>query len=121
MKGNFIHSGNYRITEFQVCCSARLYDGFLSRIACGMKMRSIPQLTTGRPGRCQPHVPRDSNAVAAYFNFVFRYHQAEFKGLPTDVFARLCPPNSVVRWKLVMNRLTRAHSMHRLPSPIGID
>ncbi len=85
-EGNFIHSGNYRITEFQ----AALLSQALRRLPEQNRLRDenaiylnsqLEDLDGVSPMRRDTRETRE-----AYFNFVFRYHQAEFKGLPTDVF-----------------------------------
>ncbi|MBY5958496.1 DegT/DnrJ/EryC1/StrS family aminotransferase [Membranicola marinus] len=84
--GNFIQSGNYRITEFQ---AAILIEGLkrmpgqnATRDANGAYLnallKDIPGITPLR---------RDERETKkAYFNFAFRYHQEEFKGLSVDRF-----------------------------------
>ncbi len=85
-EGNFIQSGNYRITDFQ---AAVLIE----------QLKRLPQQNQTRdenaiyfngqlaemPG-VQP-MRRDARETAeAYFNFAFRYNSEEFKGLPIQAF-----------------------------------
>jgi L-glutamine:2-deoxy-scyllo-inosose/3-amino-2,3-dideoxy-scyllo-inosose aminotransferase len=84
--GNFLQSGNYRITEFQ---AAILLEG-LKRLPEQNKVRDengiyLNSLLAEIPG-VMP-MKRDSRETKeAYFNFSFRYNQAEFKGLPVAKF-----------------------------------
>ena len=85
-QGNFLQSGNYRITEFQ---AAILIEG-LKRLPEQNRVRDenaiyLNSLLSGIPG-VQP-VKRDSRETKeAYFNFAFRYFKNEFKGLPVTKF-----------------------------------
>jgi len=84
--GNFIQSGNLRITEFQ---AAILIEGLkrlpaqnANRDANGKYLNSlfldIPGVTP---------LKRDKRETKkAYFNFAFRYNKDEFKGLPVEKF-----------------------------------
>jgi L-glutamine:2-deoxy-scyllo-inosose/3-amino-2,3-dideoxy-scyllo-inosose aminotransferase len=85
-QGNFIQSGNYRITEFQ---AAILIEGLKRlpgqnsvRDENGIYLRSLLETLPGvKPVR------RDNRETKeAYFNFAFRYNQEEFKGLPVSEF-----------------------------------
>lgn len=84
--GNFIQSGNLRITEFQ---AAILVEG-LKRLPEQNAVRDangeyLNALLTDIPG-ISP-IPRDKRETKkAYFNFAFRYHKKEFKGLPIENF-----------------------------------
>tara|TARA_R110002167_G_scaffold49412_39_gene144809 strand:+ start:1698 stop:2981 length:1284 start_codon:yes stop_codon:yes gene_type:complete len=84
--GNFIQSGNLRITEFQ---AAILIEG-LKRLPAQNANRDsngayLNTLLNDIPG-IDP-LKRDSRETKkAYFNFAFRYHQNEFKGLPIVKF-----------------------------------
>ena len=84
--GNFIQSGNLRITEFQ---AAILVEG-LKRLPVQNAVRDangeyLNALLTSIPG-VSP-IPRDKRETKkAYFNFAFRYHQSGFKGLPIATF-----------------------------------
>ncbi|HUH48137.1 MAG TPA: DegT/DnrJ/EryC1/StrS family aminotransferase [Arenibacter sp.] len=84
--GNFIQSGNLRITEFQ---AAILVEG-LKRLPAQNAVRDangeyLNTLLTDIPG-VSP-IPRDSRETKkAYFNFAFRYHKKEFKDLPVKKF-----------------------------------
>ena len=75
-----------------------------SRIASAMKMRSTSihcwkNWTVFSPMRRDQRETRE-----AYFNFVFRYHQGEFKGLRIDAFRAALSANSAVRWRRATNR-----------------
>ncbi len=84
--GNFIQSGNLRITEFQ---AAILIEG-LKRLPAQNNTRDangeyLNDLLSEIPG-VSP-IKRDKRETKkAYFNFAFRYHQEEFKGLPIEKF-----------------------------------
>jgi len=85
-EGNFIQSGNYRITDFQ----AALLTEALRRLPQGNKVRErnavyfnsqLAKLPGVRPMR------RDKRETEeAYYNFSFRYNQSEFRGLPVMRF-----------------------------------
>ncbi|OHB67806.1 MAG: L-glutamine:2-deoxy-scyllo-inosose aminotransferase [Planctomycetes bacterium RBG_13_62_9] len=85
-EGNFIQSGNYRLTDFQ---AALLFEA-LRRLPGHNKVRDknaiylnsqLAQLPGVLPMR------RDKRETAeAYYNFSFRYKQDEFKGLPVARF-----------------------------------
>jgi L-glutamine:2-deoxy-scyllo-inosose/3-amino-2,3-dideoxy-scyllo-inosose aminotransferase len=84
--GNFIQSGNYRITDFQAAVlleqlrrlpeqnqyrddNARYLNGLLADLPGVMPMRRDPE-----------------ESLEAYFNFAFRYQKQHFKGLPVSKF-----------------------------------
>ncbi len=85
-EGNFIQSGNYRITDFQ----AALLSVALHRLPEQNRVREenaqylnsqLSQLPGVLPMR------RDARETAeAYYNFSFRYHQEQFKGVPVARF-----------------------------------
>ena len=85
-EGNFVQSGNFRITDFQ---AAVLLEQ-LRRLPEQNKIRDenamyfnaqLAQIPGVMPMR------RDERETAeAYFNFAFRYQQEEFKSLPAKVF-----------------------------------
>ncbi len=85
-EGNFIQSGNYRITEFQ---AAVLIEG-LKRLPEQNKIREengeyINARLAEIPGVApMKRDPRETKK--AYFNFSFRYLKDEFKGLPVEKF-----------------------------------
>ncbi len=85
-EGNFIQSGNYRITEFQ---AALLIEG-LKRMPEQNRIRDdnaryLNALLDEMPGILSMHRdPRETKE--AYFNFSFRYDREGFKGLPVDKF-----------------------------------
>jgi len=84
--GNFLQSGNYRITEFQ---AAILIEG-LKRLPEQNKVRDengiyLNSLLAEIPG-VMPMKRDPRETKEAYFNFSFRYNQAEFKGLPVTKF-----------------------------------
>lgn len=84
--GNFLQSGNYRMTEFQ---AAILLEG-LKRLPEQNRVRDenaiyLNSLLTEIPG-VMP-VRRDQKETReAYFNFAFRYDQDQFKGVPVKKF-----------------------------------
>jgi len=84
--GNFYQSGNYRITEFQ---AAILVEG-LKRLPAQNKVRDengiyLSSLLETIPG-VMPMRRDKRETKEAYFNFAFRYNQAEFKNLPVQKF-----------------------------------
>ena len=85
-QGNFIQSGNFRITEFQ---AAILIEG-LKRMPEQNRVRDengiyLNSLISIIPGiRAMRRDKRETKE--AYFNFAFRYNKSEFKGLPVDKF-----------------------------------
>ncbi len=85
-QGNFLQSGNFRITEFQ---AAILVEG-LKRLPAQNAVRDengmyLNSLLTKIPGLLP--MKRDIRETKeAYFNFAFRYNQAKFKGLPVAKF-----------------------------------
>lgn len=85
-EGNFIQSGNYRITDFQAALlieqltrlpeQNRLRDG--NAIYFNAQLSELPGVMPMR---------RDERETAeAYFNFAFRYRPDEFRGLPAEMF-----------------------------------
>jgi L-glutamine:2-deoxy-scyllo-inosose/3-amino-2,3-dideoxy-scyllo-inosose aminotransferase len=84
--GNFLQSGNFRITEFQ---AAILIEG-LKRLPEQNKVRDengayLNSLFLDIPGVTP--LKRDKRETKkAYFNFAFRYNKDEFKGLSIDKF-----------------------------------
>ncbi|WP_150452589.1 DegT/DnrJ/EryC1/StrS family aminotransferase [Arenibacter lacus] len=87
-EGNFIQSGNLRVTEFQ---AALLIEG-LKRLPAQNATRDangayLNELLISIPG-VSP-IRRDPRETKkAYFNFAFRYHKKEFKGLSIDKFRK---------------------------------
>jgi L-glutamine:2-deoxy-scyllo-inosose/3-amino-2,3-dideoxy-scyllo-inosose aminotransferase len=85
-EGNFLQSGNYRITEFQ----AALLTEALWRLPRANKIREknatyFNSQLARIPG-VQP-MRRDSRETAlAFYNFSFRYNQKEFRGVPVAKF-----------------------------------
>jgi len=84
--GNFIQSGNLRITEFQ---AAILIEG-LKRLPKQNANRDtngayLNKLLNNIPGVSS--LQRDSRETKkAYFNFAFKYNKDNFKGLPIEDF-----------------------------------
>ncbi|MEM9141995.1 MAG: DegT/DnrJ/EryC1/StrS family aminotransferase [Bacteroidota bacterium] len=84
--GNFIQSGNLRITEFQTAILVeglkRLPEQNANRDANGAYLNNLLKDIPGiRPLRRD-----DRETKKAYFNFAFRYVKEEFKGLPIEKF-----------------------------------
>jgi L-glutamine:2-deoxy-scyllo-inosose/3-amino-2,3-dideoxy-scyllo-inosose aminotransferase len=85
-EGNFIQSGNYRLTEFQ---AAILLEG-LKRLPAQNKIRDknavyLNGLLEKLPGvKPMRRDVRETNE--AYYNFSFRYFDREFKNLPVQRF-----------------------------------
>lgn len=84
--GNFIQSGNYRITEFQAAILIeglkRMPEQNATRDANGAYLNEQLKEISG----VEPLKRDDRETKKAYFNFAFRYHKKEFKGLPVDKF-----------------------------------
>ncbi len=85
-EGNFIQSGNYRITEFQAAVLVeglkRLPEQNRRRDENAMYMNELlEQLPGVKPMRRDPR-----ETAEAYFNFVFRYDGKNFKDLPVEKF-----------------------------------
>ena len=86
--GNFIQSGNYRITEFQ---AAILVEG-LKRLPEQNQNRDnngiyLNILLADIPG-VLPMRRDERETKEAYFNFAFRYNKDKFKGLPIEKFRK---------------------------------
>jgi L-glutamine:2-deoxy-scyllo-inosose/3-amino-2,3-dideoxy-scyllo-inosose aminotransferase len=85
-EGNFIQSGNYRITDFQ----AALLLEALRRLPQHNKVRDKnAQYFNAQLSQIPGVLPmrRDKReTVEAYYNFSFRYKQEQFKGLPVARF-----------------------------------
>jgi L-glutamine:2-deoxy-scyllo-inosose/3-amino-2,3-dideoxy-scyllo-inosose aminotransferase len=87
-EGNFIQSGNYRITEFQ---AAILLEG-LKRLPGQNSIRDkngiyINSLLPDLPG-VSPMRRDKRETKEAYFNFAFRYNRDEFRELPVEKFRK---------------------------------
>ena len=85
-QGNFLQSGNYRITEFQ---AAILIEG-LKRHPEQNRIRDenaifLNSLLIDIPG-IKPMRRDKRETKEAYFNFAFRYNKNDFKGLPVKKF-----------------------------------
>ncbi|MCK0189605.1 DegT/DnrJ/EryC1/StrS family aminotransferase [Arenibacter sp. F20364] len=84
--GNFIQSGNYRITEFQAAILVeglkRLPEQNANRDANGAYLNTLLKEIAG----VTPLRRDDRESKKAYFNFAFRYNKKEFKGLPIEKF-----------------------------------
>ena len=85
-EGNFIQSGNYRLTEFQ---AAILLEG-LKRLPEQNKVRDknaqyLNSLLEQMPG-VKPMRRDERQTNEAYFNFSFRFFMDEFKNLPVQRF-----------------------------------
>ncbi len=86
--GNFIQSGNYRLTEFQAAILVeglkRLPEQNRTRDENGIHMNALLQNIQGVSS-----MRRDQRETKeTYFNFAFRYHKDEFKGLPVEKFRK---------------------------------
>jgi L-glutamine:2-deoxy-scyllo-inosose/3-amino-2,3-dideoxy-scyllo-inosose aminotransferase len=85
-QGNFIQSGNFRITEFQAAILVeglkRMPDQNMVRDENGVYLNSLLEKIPGVKA-----MRRDKRETKeAYFNFAFRYIQKDFKGLPVKKF-----------------------------------
>jgi len=85
-EGNFIQSGNYRITEFQAAILLeglkRLPEQNRTRDENGVYLNALLKDLQG----VSP-LKRDQRETGeAYFNFAFRYHGDAFHGLPVEKF-----------------------------------
>ena len=87
-EGNFIQSGNYRITDFQ----AALLIEALKRLPQQNRLREdnaeyLHSLLQELPG-VRPMRRDKRETMAAYYNFSFRYKQDDFKRLPVTEFRK---------------------------------
>lgn len=85
-EGNFIQSGNYRMTEFQ---AALLLESLL-RLPRDNRIREknatyFNSRLAGLPG-VRPMRRDRRETMGAYYNFSFRYNKNEFKGLDVTTF-----------------------------------
>lgn len=85
-EGNFIQSGNYRITEFQAALLIeglkRLPEQNKKRDENGIYINSLLKEVSGiKPMRRDKRETKE-----AYFNFSFRYNKNEFNNLPVEIF-----------------------------------
>ena len=84
--GNFIQSGNFRITEFQAAMLIeglkRLPEQNANRDANGAYLNTLLKELPG----VTPLKRDDRETKKAYFNFAFRYDQSKFHNLPIDKF-----------------------------------
>ena len=85
-EGNFIQSGNYRITDFQ---AVLLLEG-LKKLPQQNKLREenaayLNTLLAQLPG-ILPMRSDEREAQKAYYNFSLRYDKNEFEDLPTEKF-----------------------------------
>ena len=85
-EGNFIQSGNYRLTDFQ---AALLFEG-LQRLPEQNRVREDNAVYLNSQLAQLPGIQsmrRDERETAeAYYNFSFRYNQEQFKDLPVTRF-----------------------------------
>lgn len=86
--GNFIQSGNLRITEFQ---AALLVEG-LKRLPAQNAIRDVNgdylNSLLDKISGVSPIARDKRETKKAYFNFAFRYYKNDFKGLPIDQFRK---------------------------------
>ena len=86
IEGNFIQSGNYRITEFQAAVLLgqleKLPGQIRRREENGLYLRSLLEGIEG----VQNTRRRDGIEVQTYYNFAFRYDKTAFGGLPAQKF-----------------------------------
>ncbi|UCF37545.1 MAG: DegT/DnrJ/EryC1/StrS family aminotransferase [Acidobacteriota bacterium] len=85
-EGNFVQSGNYRITDFQ----AALLLESLRRLPQQNLLRDqnakyLNQLLAEIPGIAPMHRD-DRETLEAYYNIAFRFHSEAFKGLGVQTF-----------------------------------
>jgi L-glutamine:2-deoxy-scyllo-inosose/3-amino-2,3-dideoxy-scyllo-inosose aminotransferase len=85
-QGNFLQSGNYRITEFQ---AAILVEG-LKRLPEQNRLRDqnairLNSLISGIPGITPMRLDK-RETLEAYYNFSFRFDSEKFKNLPVKKF-----------------------------------
>lgn len=87
-EGNFIHSGNYRITEFQaviLLCQLQRLDRQLKKkdenaTYLNKKLKEIDGIIPMRREK--------ETQIQAYFNFAFRYEKKYFKNLHVSKFRK---------------------------------
>ncbi|MBN2312688.1 MAG: DegT/DnrJ/EryC1/StrS family aminotransferase [Sedimentisphaerales bacterium] len=87
-EGDFIQSGNYRITDFQ----AALLIEALKRLPEQNQIRHenatyVNSLLSELPG-IQPMQRDERETMGAYYNFSFRYNKTEFKNLDVAMFRK---------------------------------
>ena len=87
-EGDFIQSGNYRITDFQ----AALLIESLKRLPGQNRIRHenamyVNTLLAELPG-IQPMRRDERETMGAYYNFSFRYNKGEFKNLDVATFRK---------------------------------
>jgi len=86
--GNFIQSGNYRITEFQ----AAVLLGQLEKFEPQVELRERNALHLNKlineQGLLKPMRRQEGTDRQSYFNIAFRYDEDLFKGLHIDTFRR---------------------------------
>ncbi|MBN1509849.1 MAG: DegT/DnrJ/EryC1/StrS family aminotransferase [Sedimentisphaerales bacterium] len=85
-EGNFIQSGNFRITEFQ----AALLTESLRRLPRDNRVREknaayFNSQLSYLPG-VQPMRRDDRETAQAFYNFSFRYNREQFRGIPVTRF-----------------------------------
>lgn len=85
-EGNFIQSGNYRITEFQAAVLLGQLELLPEQISIRDKNAiylnsKLAQIEGIKPMRREP-----GTEVQSYFNFAFRYDRKAFKSLPVEKF-----------------------------------
>lgn len=84
--GNFIQSGNFRITEFQAAMLIeglkRLPEQNANRDVNGAYLNSLLKEIPG----ITPLKRDDRETKKAYFNFAFRYDESKFRNLPVAKF-----------------------------------
>jgi len=85
-EGNFIQSGNYRITEFQAAILLAQFQHFEAQTALrddnALYLRSLLEEIEGVSNLRR----QNGTDIQAYFNFAFNYDSAAFEGLPVQKF-----------------------------------
>jgi L-glutamine:2-deoxy-scyllo-inosose/3-amino-2,3-dideoxy-scyllo-inosose aminotransferase len=85
-EGNFIQSGNYRMTEFQ----AAILLGQLERLPGQLELREKNALYLNKKLEevegITPLLRREGTELQCYFNFAFKYDKAAFGGLDVVKF-----------------------------------
>lgn len=85
-EGNFIQSGNYRITDFQAAVLLEaLKDLPEQNRVRDANAKYFNAKLSDLPGVC-PMQRDEREEIEAYFNFVFRYKAERFKDLPAEPF-----------------------------------
>jgi L-glutamine:2-deoxy-scyllo-inosose/3-amino-2,3-dideoxy-scyllo-inosose aminotransferase len=85
-EGNFIQSGNYRITEFQAALLTESLRRLPRENAIRQKNATYLNSQLAKLPGVQPMRRDDRETAQAFYNFSFRYRRERFKGVPAQRF-----------------------------------